>query len=227
MYGEDVEVSYRLRAAGYQLKYCPRAVVWHYSYAHPEEIKPAQYVGSITGNLRVRFRYGSIIDRLVGLNLVLRRLLGRQPYPGARMRLAMALLTISSILLQRTHPRHFSIYFPFRGFDYELTRRGAFVEAGHVPADGPLVSVIMRTQGRRKELLRQAAQTVMHQTYRKVELILVEDGNNALEGDVAALREVAPFPVRYYPSSKMGRSAAGNEGLRQAQGEFDHVPRRR
>lgn len=40
MYGEDVELSYRLREAGYLLRYCPAAAVFHYSYDFELQIKP-------------------------------------------------------------------------------------------------------------------------------------------------------------------------------------------
>ena len=45
MYGEDVELSYRLRDHGYKLKYCPRAVCWHYTYAHANQLKPKNWIG--------------------------------------------------------------------------------------------------------------------------------------------------------------------------------------
>ncbi|MFI5206214.1 MAG: glycosyltransferase, partial [Candidatus Paceibacterales bacterium] len=66
LYGEDVEISYRLRDHGYSLKYCPRAVCWHYTYNNPRELKPLQYFGSKTANIYIRLRYGNILEIING-----------------------------------------------------------------------------------------------------------------------------------------------------------------
>ena len=64
MYGEDVELSYRFRAAGYCLRYLPSAVVDHYTYQEPGEVKLLQYQGSTLANAYIRLRYGSWSDVL-------------------------------------------------------------------------------------------------------------------------------------------------------------------
>ena len=224
MYGEDVEVSYRLRRAGYQLRYCPRAVVWHYSYANAEEIKPAQYVGSIVGNFRIRWCYGNVADKLVGLIIILQRLLGNQPYSGARKQLAKSIVKLKLSVFSCHRPgrraKNAHVHFPFRGLDYEMVREGAFIAAGQELDRAPLVSVIIRTQGMRLELLGQAVQTVMCQTYNNIELILVEDGGERCCDEVLKMQGMSTVPIRYYSMPKVGRSSAGNEGLRQARGEY-------
>ena len=42
MYAEDVDLSWRVRTAGYILKYVPRVKITHYSYESAGEIKPNQ-----------------------------------------------------------------------------------------------------------------------------------------------------------------------------------------
>ena len=74
MYGEDVELSYRLRDHGYKLKYYPKAVCWHYTYEEENEVKPIQFLGSTLANVYIRLRYGSIKDILKGYFLYFRLL---------------------------------------------------------------------------------------------------------------------------------------------------------
>ena len=69
MYGEDVELSYRFRQEGYLLRYCPNAVVWHYTYEAAGEIKPLQYVGSIFASLYLRLKYGNKTDLLAVITM--------------------------------------------------------------------------------------------------------------------------------------------------------------
>ncbi len=221
MYAEDVEYSYRLRRAGCRLKYCPDAVIWHYTYDSIGQVKPLQYVGSIVGNLHIRMRYGSPSDMVIGLALAISRLFFRQPFDGARRRLvkqlARALLHAPAVLSSR---RPTPAYFPFRRFDYELARQGAFLELGPSADNPPLVSIITRTYRGRASFLRQAAQTVLNQTYSRLEWIVVEDGGKTLLDSMIELQKQTGHEIRYFPLAKVGRSAAGNEGLRQARGEM-------
>lgn len=64
MYCEDVDLSWRVRAAGYTLQYVPKAEVVHYSYLSGEDGKTAamkltEYAGSFYGNLLLRYKFGS------------------------------------------------------------------------------------------------------------------------------------------------------------------------
>jgi len=73
------------------------------------------------------------------------------------------------------------------------------------------VSIIIRTEGRRPETLRRALDSVLAQTHRGVEALVVGDGVDALPGLQGRARFIA--------IAKSGRSAAGNAGLAQASGE--------
>ena len=59
LYCEDVDLSWRLRAAGRRIYYEPRAVVRHETYASPEEVKVLQSYFGVLHNLFLRWRYGS------------------------------------------------------------------------------------------------------------------------------------------------------------------------
>ena len=59
MYGEDVEMSFRLRKYGYRLRYLPNAFVFHYTYSSPDETKKLQFLGNCFANGLLRFKYGT------------------------------------------------------------------------------------------------------------------------------------------------------------------------
>ncbi|MCI5150089.1 MAG: glycosyltransferase family 2 protein, partial [Candidatus Electrothrix sp. MAN1_4] len=159
MYGEDVELSYRLRRSGAVLRYCPHATVRHYSYTHAEQIKPLQYTGSTFANLYLRLKYGTFND-IQDIPLLVRHLLFTpEPYPGARRTVAWNILRLLLITPKALAGRRKSInevYFPFYTWDYELVRDGAFITTPEVSEKPPLISVITRTYQGRELYLRQA-----------------------------------------------------------------------
>lgn len=74
MYAEDVDLSWRFRSKGYQIRYCPKAVICHDSYAIPGEIKFVQYAYGLRNNLLMRYRYGNWMDVLRGYVLVFKHM---------------------------------------------------------------------------------------------------------------------------------------------------------
>jgi glycosyltransferase involved in cell wall biosynthesis len=91
--------------------------------------------------------------------------------------------------------------------------------ASGVPADAPLVSVIVPTFNRLK-YLRPAMESVLAQTYSNWELLIADDGS---EGETAEyLRELGLLPnvkIIWMPHSGIP-AAVRNAALRQARGEF-------
>ncbi len=83
----------------------------------------------------------------------------------------------------------------------------------------PLVSIIVRTKDRPKLLMR-ALRSIAAQTYRSIEVVVVNDGGCPL--DTTALRSViGDIPLKYLPlEQNTGRAHAGNEGIRNAKGEY-------
>lgn len=230
LYGEDVEVSYRLREAGFRLKYVPVSSVWHYTYESAGEVKPAQYVGSILSNFYLRSRYGNQKDRALIFPLLAAILL-RSPFRGSRRALLKGLYSrylkhLPSLIADRKKQTYKGMVFPFRLMDYEQAREGAFVEALPLKKDDgqqelPLVSIITRTVAGRDKLLRQAGYTVLNQTYPNIEWVVVEDGGQQQKDVVDAFIQAdARIKIVYQGLEKAGRSAAGNQGMALASGEW-------
>lgn len=221
LYGEDVEMSYRLRSNGWKLRYCPSATVTHHTYSQPDEVKPAQYLGSIIANFYLRLGYGHIRD-VAMTPLLLARALQASPFPHARRQLVSKLMRdvlphAPSLLRQRLKSPGIA---PFRRFDYEQVRVGAFVPASPLQPDLPLVSVITRTMPGREDFLFQAGCSVFGQTYPNLEWIVIEDGGATHQEMVNTMATASGRTARYYGRPKEGRSAAGNHGLTQAQGRW-------
>ena len=172
LYGEDVDLSWRLRARGWHLHYVARAAVQHLTYSYPEEVKRNQVLGGTLSNLLLRARFGSWRDIAHGVMLICGEMFVPQAFPGRRRGLAT---NLAKFALQLPYFRLTKItgsdFAPeFRGWNYELRRDGAF----HVfrsqrtrTADQPrpLVSILIRTCDR-PAWLRHALHSVAAQTYR-------------------------------------------------------------
>jgi glycosyltransferase involved in cell wall biosynthesis len=223
MYGEDVELSYRLRRSGALLRYCPHAVVQHFCYEQAEQIKPLQHSGSTFANLYLRLKYGNFKDIRAVPFLATQLLLMREPYPGARRSIIRSLIRLVSVapkaLLSRKKVDGL-IFFPFYTWDYEMVREGAFVEQADLPADRPLVTIITRTFKGRELYLRQALLSVAHQSYPNIEHIIIEDGSDSLQPVVEHFGQLTGSSAVYLSIDKRGRSAAGNKGLDNSRGQW-------
>jgi GT2 family glycosyltransferase len=224
LYGEDVDLSWRLRAAGFRLRYVPWATVLHETYASPGQIKPQQTLGSTFANLCLRRRYGSATDVRTGLKLLCSEVFRPESFAGRRRGLLFNLARFVK------HERHFARtrvastaeFAPyFAAWDYEHRRKGAFwpVVMPERLRDGPRVSILIRTH-RRPAFLREALLSVARQTYRNVEAVVVEDGEpTAREMVEREFRGV--LEVRYHATgTPVGRSRAGNLALSMATGEW-------
>ncbi len=225
MYGEDVELSYRLRSFGYSLKYLPGATVHHHTYEQAGEVKPLQFAGSILGNSYIRLRYGSASDRFMAFALYAILFVYRSQFPGSKK---MLLKNIPKLLKNTPHflkgKGPASAGFPFRGYDYELIRDGAFWSAEPASPSQvvPQVTVIMRTYQGRGMFLKQAMQSVFNQTYPNIELLVAEDGGNAQQRLVESVSMSAPstVSVRFLANEKIGRSGVGNAAMAIASGQY-------
>ncbi len=80
----------------------------------------------------------------------------------------------------------------------------------------PLVSVVIVTYNK-ADTLGEAIESVLRQTYRQTEILVVDDGST----DATATR-VRPYldRVRYVPKPNGGTGSARNLGIREARGEF-------
>ena len=87
----------------------------------------------------------------------------------------------------------------------------------------PTVSVIIPTYNRAK-WLKKSIQSVLDQTYRDLELIVVDDGSTDRTPEV--VKSFKDKRIRYFrqtkkfPIKSQGAAAARNVGIKKARGEF-------
>ena len=225
MYGEDVDLSWRLRTRGFRLRYVPQFAVVHRTYTMPAEVKPLQIAGGVETNLCLRARFGGPLRTLQGVTMVVAELFAAQDFPGRRVRLFAALLRFlvrwPRLALSRIHPD--DGFRPlFAGWGYELRRDGAFVpfrsrrEAPRL--ETPLVSILIRTVGR-GAWLQQALQTVANQTWPNIEAVVIEDGPPSSQAIIDRFRDRLTIHYRA-TGEKVGRARTGNLALALARGEW-------
>ena len=224
MYGEYVDLSWRLRARGARLRYVPRAAVVHRTYREAGEVKPLQVLGGVATNLCLRARYGGAGRVMQGLAMWCGELLAPESFAGRRRGLLLALgrfiadapyFAFSRVPASADFQPHFS------GWGYEVRRDGAFVgfsSRRNAPATRPLVSILVRTVGR-PAWLREALASCARQTYRELEVVVVEDG---YETSRAVIDEFAGrLSIRYHSTGqRVGRARVGNLALAMARGEY-------
>ena len=225
MYGEDVDLSWRLRAAGWRLGYRPRAAVVHRTYKHANEVKPLQLYGSILANLCLRARFGGLLRTLQGVAMLVAEIASPQAFAGRRRGLAGALFKFLArwpYFLRTAVPSTEAFRPAFVGWGYELRRDGAFhafTSRRESPdADPPLVSILIRTVAR-PAWLREALTSCANQTYRNLEVVVVEDGPERSREIVDAFRD--RLSISYSATGvNVGRARAGNLALAAARGEW-------
>lgn len=218
LYGEDVELSYRLRAAGYRLRYLPRAGVRHHSHAQPGAVKPLQYLGGVYANLLIRLGHGGGWNRALAPMMALAFLLRTPPADVRRRDVLQQILKVPRTLWWRAFdPRPARHAFGVHVNRYAVQRSGAWTPSSAPPAAQPLVTIIVRTHAGRDALLREAVMSCRQQTWRQLEILIAEDGDSAHSfADIAAL----DARIRYLTYPKRGRSATGNAGLAAARGAY-------
>ena len=235
LYGEDVELSYRLRRQGYKLKYVPQATVWHYTYEEAAQVKPQQFLGSTLANVLLRCRYGRRHEVIQGFVMFMALFAMKPQFPGMRTKLLGQLWKLIQLAPKFLSSRQKSQEtFPFRMWDYAMAREGAFYEypnaqnSAIVQAEKnnmlPWVSVLVRTMPGRSGKLKEALASVAHQTYARIELVVVEDGGQDVQSakpHIDALQKSGVIQkIVYRPLAKVGRCEAGNQALAAATGQL-------
>jgi GT2 family glycosyltransferase len=225
MYGEDVDLSWRLRAKGYRLRYMPRYAVVHRTYKVPEEVKPLQVLGGVETNLCLRARFGGRRRTIRGLLRLVAETLAPQDFPGRRTGLLRAgfrfLWQWPYFYSTRVVPSP-SFAPIFSGWSYEARRDGAFVamrsQRDPPRAETPLVSILIRTVDR-GAWLEQALASVANQTWPRIEVVVIEDGPARSQAVVERFRD--RLDIRYRATgTRVGRAHAGNIALAEARGDW-------
>lgn len=88
------------------------------------------------------------------------------------------------------------------------------------PERWPLVSVIVRTHAGRRQLLLECLRSIDAQRYRRIEVVVVEDGSAEARPCIERFRDATTLAVQYHSIPKGGRCVAGNRGLEAATGLF-------
>ena len=191
----------------------------HDTYDTPNQIKPDQFIYSILGNLYLRARFGSMREIAAGWFMFLTVLFGPKHFPRQRKRLLRIAITYAYRFLQFLSLQRRTTGIEFHGWDYAPVRDGAFHEV--VPYQDidapPLVSVLVRTIGRKAQV-RRALQSITNQTWRNIEVVVVEDGPATIEDVVSEFPHVS---LTYVPLGvNRGRCHAGNVAMERASGEY-------
>ena len=221
MYAEDVDLSWRVRTLGYKLYYVPKVKITHYSYQSAGEVKPTQHVYGVIYNLLLRYRYGDWKTVLMGHLMFWNLIRVPASFNGAKkMLLEQYVKHFGMISHFKAHNKykdngkeiaHFHIW------DYSKVRDGAFYE-NFLPEKTPLVSIIVRTCGR-PDVLRETLVSLRHQTYKNIEVVVVEDGESVSQKMIET--EFSDLNILYKATGKkVGRSKAGNMAMAMANGEY-------
>ena len=223
MYGEDVELSWRIRLAGYKIKYVPAACTWHYAYQTPGEAKPAQIAGSISSNLVLRYKYGTKEqirewDQLVQRNPETLKILAgvQEPFHKQLQMIKPCKQSYRRFYREQVQPSGFAP--TFLGLDYEFARSGAFYP-NRLPRTAPRFTVVIRTY-QRPDVLALTLENLRNQTYKNFQVIVVEDGEHPQAQQVTQAASQW-LDLRYLPlCTQAGRCVAGNTGIQAAETEY-------
>ena len=228
MYCEDVEISWNFRKNGYAIKYLFDIPIIHYSYEKPNEFKYTQFVYGFISNWYIRAKYGQFKNFMRGTQYMF-----QTAFKGTSIPKSLDKNTIKKIKSSLRYEifKHFfrnlfinifteKMCFEPRfifGLDYEISNENPFYIQPDIKSN-PLVSIIVRTCDR-KEALRENLISLRNQTYKNIEIIVIEDGENISEQMVK--REFSDLNILYEATGKnVGRSKAANIAMSKATGKY-------
>lgn len=221
LYAEDVDISWRLRAAGFRLAYVADAVVRHWTHSADGLPKASAFYHGIVSNALLRIKYGTSEEIRTFLRLFGIVWLQPPPLPAARRRLVLQMLRTAPRLARTAiarwrRGRPPAVPARFRDWEYEIRRRGPDFAAKSI-REPVLVSIVIRTH-QRPHYLREALLSIQNQTYRHLEAIVIEDGPSVSREIVD---QFADLSLHYEATgAPVGRCRAGNIGLRRARGKY-------
>ncbi len=89
---------------------------------------------------------------------------------------------------------------------------------------GPLVSVIIPTYKRTVEYVSRAVESVLRQTYKNIEIVVIDDSTDAYDGRINTQKYFSdlnsPSVVYIQNEKNLGGSLSRNRGIEQATGEY-------
>lgn len=231
MYCEDVEISWRIRSLGYNIKYLYNVPITHYSYSSPNEFKVNQFVFGFINNLYLRCKYGTLRNVLKGHLLCLKLLKYNLAYPNVSNSEYKSIRIKAFKEYLKSFPKYIRARFVHlfnkhnhflpqfvNDLDYENNKLDPFYVISDNFKTNPLVSIIVRTCGR-PSYLRETLISLRNQTYKNIEVVIVEDGKNISEKMIE--NEFSDLNIIYKATDeKVGRSAVGNIGMDLASGKY-------
>ena len=214
MYCEDVDLSWRIRLAGYTIKYLPYATTQHF-IPDANKMKPTQIAGQLAGELILRLKFADAEE------LARWKELRRQWQPwldGNEFAASLTEKLLADVEKNKTRYRQFynknvknsGIDFCFeRGYDFIRLGAECIVEK---PEKIAPITVIVRTYNR-PLLLKQTLQSLCNQTIKDFKVIVVEDGATPVSEDT--VKSFADrLAIEYIAmNSASGRCVAGNKAL--------------
>ncbi|MEP6342282.1 MAG: glycosyltransferase family 2 protein [Maricaulaceae bacterium] len=206
MYGEDVDLSYKLRLAGFRLRYLPWARVTHNSLERYGK-RSEQSFRIMAANLCLRRRYGTLHDKIIGYLLFFRTQFSRDPDIRHSMKKAWPLYR--KMRSNFTPVKRMDAYFPFNGFGFDRNRPNANVSLDADVINVPKISVITRVH-KKTDILGESLLTVVNQTYSNIEHIVVFD-------------KCVPYLIsnqKIIQNNFSTRSEAANAGAEAATGDY-------
>lgn len=219
IYANDVDLSWRLRANGGKILYCPKAWVVHHGWQKPDQGQ-CEYLHSAYGRLLLSYKYGDMKTIFCENKKFLNTLRNPKHFAGVR----------KSLL--KLYFKHFTQIFDFafwRFQEKQLFQAKVFdFSPGFSPNRGqiyikqtqkhPLVSVVVRTH-KRKEVLKETLKCLLNQTYDNFEVIVIEDGQPTAEKTVKEFEN--KINIKYHATqTQVGRGKAANIGMDMATGEY-------
>lgn len=82
----------------------------------------------------------------------------------------------------------------------------------------PMVSVIMAVYNTKEEWLREAIESILQQTYKNFELIMIDDGSTNNVSKV--IKSYTDERIRYIYQENQGAAGSRNNGIKQARGKY-------
>ena len=221
MYCEDVDLSWRIRLAGYTIKYLPGAITYHF-IPEANEMKPTQIAGQLAGERILRLKYAD--DAELDKWKELRRMW--QPWlDGSDFAANMAEKLLADAESHRKEYRKFynenvknsGVEFCFQS-GYDHIRLGG-TQKTELPEKSAGITVVVRTYNR-PALLAMTLESLCNQTEKNFKVIVVEDGVSPVsENTVICFAD--RLDIQYIPlKSAAGRCVAGNTALDNVKTEY-------
>ncbi|MCU7835168.1 MAG: glycosyltransferase [gamma proteobacterium symbiont of Taylorina sp.] len=218
-YGEDVDLSWRLRDIGSRLRYIPQSIITY----NPDFSSTLKLIDSIRINLFLHTRFGSLKSIYNGLRqhtLLLNTKTNKQPIQLQFIIILKNLIKFF-LRLQHRHKTSKKNNKPvFSNWDYDTSRIGNTHDISpclSLKNDKP-VSILIRTMGKQK-LLAQALSCIENQTYQLIEVVIIEDGQQTLDNFLIPYQKKLNINYQALGHNK-GRCHAGNQAMENATGDY-------